>query len=83
MITQLIPEQYYEFLVAARSSKYNGLYTNLVACKTKDAPPLPPILFSKKISSPQLGFALEWTSKADNIQNFKLKYAKDIEKSPM
>ena len=79
-MTGLLPEQEYEFLIAAMSAKGKGKFTDLVVCKTKQAPPHPPILVSKKLAAPQVGVALSWKSKARAIEQFKLRYAKEVER---
>lgn len=74
------PEQEYEFAIAAMSIKGNGKFTDFVVCKTKQPPPRPPILVSKKLAAPQVGVKLRWESNARAIEQFRLRYAKEVEK---
>jgi hypothetical protein len=80
VLTSLKPEQDYEFVVAAKSAKGTGILTKQVVCKTKQAPPKPPVLVSKKVAAPQVGVALSWRTIARDIEQFQLRYAKDVEK---
>ena len=75
-----MPEQEYEFGIAAVSAKGNGKFTGFVLCKTKQPPPRPPILVSKKLAAPQVGVTLYWKSNAREIEQFRLRYAKEVEK---
>lgn len=76
----LMPEQVYVFRVAAMSVVGTGEYTAPVECKTKPAPPLPPVLVSKKLAPPLVGVSLKWSSKARGIEEFKLRYAYDVDR---
>lgn len=75
-----MPEQGYEFGIAAVSAKGNGKFTDFVVCKTKQPPPRPPVLLSTKLAAPQVGVTLNWRSIAREIEQFRLRYAKEVEK---
>lgn len=80
VLNQLLPKQEYEFLIAAKSAKGSGKFTDPVSLETKQLPSFPPILVSKKLPAPLVGVTLRWTSKAQAIERFKLRYAKEVEK---
>jgi hypothetical protein len=68
--------------MAAKSAKGTGKITKLVVCKTRESPPDPPVFMTpKKLAAPQIGVALNWSSEAQAIQLFKLRYAKEVERT--
>ena len=81
LLDELQPETEYEISVAIRSAKGIGKVSQSLRVKTKQSPPEAPIFTSiKKLPSPQLGLRLNWSSSAREIENYRLRYTKHVDK---
>lgn len=66
-------------MVAINSVKGSGKVTDALRVITKRSPPPAPILNFRKRSFPSLGVNVAWRSNARDIQEFRLRYAKEVE----